>query len=75
MSTNAAKMSIDTVVLPHTTYCLTSWGYVNKTTLQPIESLYKQTIKTLDNISENHNLLSWENLIKISGLSCFQGIS
>ncbi len=77
MTTNTAKMFMNTMILLHITYCLTSWGHINKTTLKPIESLYKQTIKTLDKkpqghhhckILNRHSLLSWENMIKYNRL-------
>lgn len=45
MTTNAAKICMNTMILPHIMYCLTSWGHGNHA--KPIESLYK-TIKTLD---------------------------
>ena len=35
MPTNAAKMFMDTMILPYITYCQTSWGYVNKTNRIP----------------------------------------
>lgn len=77
LSLQAAKMFMNSMVLSHITYCLTTWSQANKTTLKPLESLYKRTIKILDkkpmryhhcNILQKHKLLSWENLIKYSNL-------
>ncbi len=57
----------------HITYCLTTWSHACITTLKPLESLYKQSQKTLDkksvqfhhcSILKKYNLLSWDNLIK-----------
>lgn len=54
------------------TYCLTTWSQVNTTTLKPLESLYKQSLK-IDkksvhflhcSIQKTPNMLSWDNLIK-----------
>lgn len=65
------------MVMSNLTYCLTTWSQANKTTLKPIESLYKQTIKILHkkpqryhhcNILQKHHLLGWENVIKYSNL-------
>ena len=36
------------MIFSHITYCFTTWSQTNLTTLKPIESLYKQTLKTLD---------------------------
>lgn len=77
LSLQAAKMFMYSVVLSHITYCLTTWSQANKITLEPLESLYKQTIKILDRkpsryhqcaILQKHKLLSWENVIKYSNL-------
>lgn len=55
------------------TYCLTSWSQANRTTLKPLQSLYKRTLKVLNKkpkqfhhcaILRKYNLLSWENMIK-----------
>ncbi len=49
------------------------WSHASITTLKPLESLYKQSLKTLDkksvqfhhcSILKKYNLLSWDNLIK-----------
>jgi len=48
LSTEAAKMFMYSMVLPHITYCLTTWSQAKKTMLKPLESLYKQTIKIFD---------------------------
>lgn len=77
LSLQAAKMFMYSMVLSHITYCLTTWSQANKTTLKPLESLYKQTIKILDRkpsryhqcaILQKHKLLSWENVIRYSNL-------
>jgi len=63
------------MIVPHLTYCLTSWAQASSTTLKSIHILHKQTLKTLDkktkshhhcNILTKHHILSWENLIKFT---------
>lgn len=77
MSTQAAKMFMHSMIFSHITYCLTSWSQADQTTLKPLQSLYKQTLKVLDrkprryhhcNILSKYNLLSWENLIKFTNI-------
>jgi len=73
MSTEAAKTFMHSMVISHITYCLTTWSHASATTLKPLQSLYKRTLKTLDKkkvlshhcpILKKYNLLSWDNLIK-----------
>ena len=73
MTFNAAKLYVNAMVMSHLTYCLTSWGHTNASTLKPLETLYKQTLKVLDQkpnssyyctILHKHKLLSWEDVIK-----------
>lgn len=77
MSVQAAKMYMYSMIFSHLTYCLTVWSHANITTLKPIHSLYKRTVKTLDrkpnsyhhcSILQKHKLLSWENMIKYAHL-------
>ncbi len=46
MSTEAARMYMNAMIILHLTYCLTSWS--SSSNLRPLESLYKQTMKILD---------------------------
>lgn len=48
LSMKAAKLFLHAMIFSHFSYCLTSWSQANKTILQPLESLYKQALKTLD---------------------------
>ncbi len=77
MTMDAAKFYINAMIVSHLTYCLTSVAQGNKTTLKPLEMLYKQSLKVLDRkpnsyhhclILKKHNLLSWDNLIKYANL-------
>lgn len=61
------------MIMPHLSYCVTSWSQGSKTTLKPIHSVYKQALKVLDikpfrfhhcSILEKYNLLNWENFVK-----------
>ena len=47
MSTEVAKMYMYSMVISHIIYCLTTWSQASNTTLKPIESLYKRTLKIL----------------------------
>ncbi len=66
-------MYMNSMIISHITYCLTTWSQASITTLKPLESLYKQSLKTLDkksvqfhhcSILKKYNLLSWDNLMK-----------
>ncbi len=72
MSSDAALIYMHSMIISHITYCLT-WSHASITTLKPLESLYKQSLITLDkksvqfhhcSILKTYNLLSWDNLIK-----------
>ena len=61
------------MILPHLTYCLTSWTQACCTTIKPIQSVYKQALRVLDwkpnshhhcYILRKHELLSWKNLVQ-----------
>ena len=78
MSTEAATVYTNAMIISHPTYCSTSWSQESSLTLRQLESLYKQTMKPLDkkrqeslhhcNILEKYHLLSWENLIKYANV-------
>ena len=48
LTTDAAKLFMHAMIFSHISYCFTTWSLANITTMKPIESLYKQTLKTLD---------------------------
>lgn len=84
MSTQAAKMYMHSMILSHVTYCLPIWSHASVTSLKPLQSLYKRTVKILDKkpivshhcpILQKHRLLSWENMVKYSNLSSLQNYS
>ena len=63
------------MILSHFSYCITSWSQASKTTLMPLQSLYKQAIKIFDKkpkqyhhcpILSAHNMLNFENFILYS---------
>ncbi|KAK0142318.1 putative RNA-directed DNA polymerase from transposon X-element [Merluccius polli] len=71
LTTDAAKLFMHAMIFSHITYCFTTWSQTNLTTLKPIESLYKQTLKTLDqkpnryhhcHIVQKYNLLNFDSL-------------
>ena len=70
LSLDAAKIFMHAMILSHMSYCITCWGQAGVSTLRPLESLYKQTLKTLDKkplhhhhctILVKHKLLNFEN--------------
>lgn len=77
LSFETAMIYMNAMIIPHFTYCLTSWAQANKSTMKSLESLYKHTIKVLVQkpnsfhtcqILNTHRLLSWENLATYSNL-------
>ncbi len=46
MSSDAALIYFHAYIFSY--YCLTTWSHASITTLKPLESLYKQSLKTLD---------------------------
>lgn len=50
MSTETAMMSMYSIVISHITFCLTTWSQASTTTLKSLQSLYKQTLKILEEI-------------------------
>lgn len=72
LNQEAAKIFFNAMIMPHLTYCFTSWSQGCKTTLRPIHSVYKQALKVLDmkpfrhhhcSILVKHKLLNWENMV------------
>lgn len=77
LSLDAAKIFMHAMILSSMSYCITCWGQAGETAIRPIESLYKQTLKTLAKkpmhyhhckILDKHNLLSFENFRLFSNL-------
>ena len=77
LSLDAAKIFMHAMILSHMSYCITCWGQAGETAIKPLESLYKQTLKTLDKkpmhfhhcrVLEKYNLLSFENFRLFSNL-------
>ena len=48
ISIKAVRMYMNGMIILHLTYCLTSWSQASSSTLTPLESLYKQIMKTSD---------------------------
>ena len=70
LTIDAAKLFMHAMIFSHITYCFTTWSQANQTTLKPIESLYKQTLKTLDqkpnryhhcHIVQKYNLFTFDS--------------
>ncbi len=63
---------MDAMIFSNILYCFTSWSQANVTTLKPIETLYKQTLKILDqkpisyhhcNIIIKYNLFNFDSFL------------
>ena len=48
LTMQAAKLYFNAMIIPHLTYCLTSWAQASSTTLKHIHILQIQALKTLD---------------------------
>lgn len=81
MSTDAAKLFMHAMILSHFSYCSTTWSQTSLTLMQPLQSLYKQTLKVMDkktnshhycNIFRKHKLLTFENFL--SNVKCWFSI-
>ena len=55
LTTEAAKLFMHAMIFSHISYCFTSWSQANATTLRPLESLYKNTLKTLDRKANSYH--------------------
>ena len=75
---DAAKLYMHSMIFSHIAYYVTSWSQTGKTTLAPLQTLYKQTLKVLDkrpsshhhcNIIQKHKLLTFENLVCLADVS------
>ena len=73
LTPESAKLYFDTMIMSHMLYCVTSWAAACKTTLKPIETVYKQALKVLDKkpktyhhcqILKKHERLNWDNTVK-----------
>ena len=64
MSTEATTMYMNAMIISHLIYCLTSRSQASSSTLRPLESLYKQTMKTLNKKPYSFTTATyWKNII------------
>lgn len=77
LTVEAAFTYFNAMIIPHFTYCLTSWSQAKETTLKPLRSVYNQALKALDkktlsyhhcNILRKYKLLSFDNIILYNNL-------
>ncbi len=77
LTNEAAVLFKNSMIIPHITYCMTTWTQTCRSFLKPVESIYKQTLKVLDKIPNSFHhcsiltkfsILSWEHLIQFSDL-------
>ena len=73
LTTEAAKLFMHAMIFSHISYCYTSWSQASTTTLKSIETLYKQTLKTLDqkpisyhhcHITTKYNLFKFDSFLQ-----------
>ncbi len=66
----ASKLFMHTMILPHLSYCATSWSHTSIATLKPLYIIYKQAVKVVAkkprshhhcNIIQNYKLLTFDN--------------
>ena len=60
------------MIFSHITYCFTTWSQTNQTTLKPIESLYKQTLKTLDQKPNRYHHCHIVQKYNLFNFDCFK---
>ncbi len=69
-----AQVFMHAIILSHMNYCAIIWGQASQSAVNPVMSLYKQTLKVMDQkpmtchlcqILQNYNL-SFDNLLKFS---------
>ncbi len=77
LTTKASKLYINAMILSHINYRLTSWAQTGRTTLQSVETLYKQALKILDKKSDSYHhytiltqydFINWENVIEFANI-------
>ncbi len=73
LTTTAAKLYINAMIIPHLIYCMTTWSQAKGTTQKPILFLHNEAYKVLNrkpntyhhcNILVKYDILSWDNWIK-----------
>ncbi len=88
ISLKAAQVFMHAMILSHMTYCAIIWGQASQSVVKPVMSLYKQTLKVMDQkpmkwhhcqILQKYNLLSFDNLLKFSFIKtvfkCIHGLA
>ena len=48
LTMETAKTYMHAMIFTHISYCYTTWSHTSESTLKPIKSLFKRTLKTLD---------------------------
>ncbi len=75
-TSEAAVLLMNSMIIPHFTYCMTTWTQTCWSFLKPVEIIYKQTLKVLGkkncfhhcSILTKFSILSWEHLIQFADL-------
>ena len=69
-----AKTYMHAMIFTHISYCYTTWSHTSESTLKPIKTLFKRTLKTLDKnlyttiiVKLQINTKSWTSIV----FSCF----
>ncbi len=48
LTNKAAVLFMNSMIIPHNTYCMTTWIQTSRSLLKPVDIIYKQTLKVLD---------------------------
>ncbi len=46
-TSEAAVLLMNSMIIPHITYCMTTWTQTCRSFLKPVETIYKQTVFTI----------------------------
>ncbi|OON91327.1 MAG: hypothetical protein ATN33_01430 [Epulopiscium sp. Nele67-Bin001] len=72
LTMEAAKTYMHAMIFSHISYCYTTWSHTSESTLKPIKSLFKRTIKTLDKKPVHYHYCKMTNKYKILDLDSYQ---
>lgn len=77
LTLEAALTYFNSMIMSRFYYCITCWSQANKTTLRPLESLHKQSLKILDKkprqyhhctILQKYRMLNFNNIQKYASI-------
>ena len=72
LTMETAKTYMHAMIFTHISYCYTTWSHTSESTLKPIKSLFKRTLKTLDKKPIYYHYCKITNKHKIMDFDSFQ---